>query len=326
MKLANALAEPIIIIDRLRQQESGAGLMQRLGIAAIRIAYRLLAPINHYGMSRVTAAVGKVSLAGGTAHYKLDGETVFAAPADDHYWSRLYSYDYRYEGEIEEALRALRNVDYALLDLGANYGYWTVLAASTPYGRKPVVAVEASGSSFGLLAANAAQHGSRVALERAAVWKEDGKLLGFSTGRHEARALVANNGAAEEVETTTIDSLVARHSALLGHGPLVMKLDVEGAEMAALEGAQQTLARTHVLIFEELNDESFGITFAAIKAIGRFNLFYFDPKTSRFHQTDSPTVLFDPAKAPRLRSKFGYNFFAVKPGSPAETALIDHIV
>ena len=64
-------------------------------------------------------------------------------PFGDGYWSLLLDRSFVYEGEIEQFLRSVADVDYSFVDGGANFGFWSVLASSRPFGSHPVIAIEA---------------------------------------------------------------------------------------------------------------------------------------------------------------------------------------
>ena len=53
------------------------------------------------------------------------------------------------------------DVDYTLLDCGANYGYWSVLVSSKPFGSHKAIAIEPSGQNYPKLANNARVNGNR---------------------------------------------------------------------------------------------------------------------------------------------------------------------
>ena len=74
----------------------------------------------------------------------LNDDARFAFPFGDGYWSLLLDRGFVYEGEIEQFLRSVADVDYGFVDGGANFGFWSVLASSRPFGSHPVIAIEAS--------------------------------------------------------------------------------------------------------------------------------------------------------------------------------------
>src|SRR6266496_3449231 len=88
----------------------------------------------------------------------LNDDAVFIFPQDG-YWS--ISVCGHYELEISWILRRAVERPYAFLDGGANYGYWSILASSTPYGCHPSIAVEASSSNFEYLVKNAQANNCR---------------------------------------------------------------------------------------------------------------------------------------------------------------------
>ena len=82
-------------------------------------------------------------------------------PFGDGYWSLLLDRGFVYEGEIERFLRSVADVDYGFIDGGANFGFWSVLVSSRPFGSHPVIAIEASSANAAKLARNAELNGGR---------------------------------------------------------------------------------------------------------------------------------------------------------------------
>ena len=79
---------------------------------------------------------------------KLNADAVFEFPYGDGYWSKLLNRSYSYEDELELLFRHSADVDYTLLDCGANYGYWSVLVSSAPFGSHQAIAIEPSSAEF----------------------------------------------------------------------------------------------------------------------------------------------------------------------------------
>ncbi len=75
---------------------------------------------------------------------KLNSDAVFEFPYGDGYWSKLLNRSYHYEDELELLFRHSADVDYTLIDCGANYGYWSVLVSSAPFGSHKAIAIEPS--------------------------------------------------------------------------------------------------------------------------------------------------------------------------------------
>jgi hypothetical protein len=79
---------------------------------------------------------------------KLNPDAIFEFPYGDGYWSKLLNRTYHYEDELELLFKDSADVDYTLLDCGANYGYWSVLVSSKPFGSHKAIAIEPSGRIF----------------------------------------------------------------------------------------------------------------------------------------------------------------------------------
>ena len=83
----------------------------------------------------------------------LNEDATFIFPQSDNYWCPSVTVGKGlYEPEIDWLMQRACDKPYAMLDCGANLGYWSVLASSAPYGRHAVVAIEVSlsvGVGFG---------------------------------------------------------------------------------------------------------------------------------------------------------------------------------
>jgi FkbM family methyltransferase len=137
-------------------------------------------------------------------------------------------------------------------DLGANIGYFTLLAARLvgPSGR--VFAFEPEPRNFACLARNIAlnDYGHAAAFNQAA-WHTPGRLKLYQanerdTGAHTLRETHAmwyfdapRGGAFVEVEAVVPDDLLAAVAPFD-----VIKMDIEGAEMDALLGMAKTIERS----------------------------------------------------------------------------------
>lgn len=313
-----------ISIDRTNRKRKDATLRQTLGIGLMRLAYGLSLPFGNLGISRANRLIGRMFMSGGTTKFAINPHTTFTVPSDDYYWSLLYNYSYDYEPELKRVFYSFRELDYALLDLGANYGYWSILVSSPEFGSKPVIAVEASASSFEQLAANAAQRDGLVLVHQGAIWNVSSQVLEFFGTRHAGRSLVAGRSAEqqkESVTTITITDLASRYADFLRSGRgedrrLVLKLDVEGVELAAVEGAAEVMDRIDVIIFEESNKPSFGETFFKLREMTGFSIYFFDAAKGAFQTVESPYSIYDPRRGKRALHSIGFNFIAVRPGSP----------
>jgi len=155
-------------------------------------------------------------------------------------------------GEYEPTLRQLileSVVPGALfVDVGAHVGYYSVLAAAAG---ADVIAVEPDPYNRAALAANV--RGLPVEVVAAAVADTVGQATFHPSASTTGSSLLARTDIelrrAVTVETTTVDTLVAGRF----DRPLVVKLDVEGAEPLALAGAAKTLRATRLVVIAEVH-------------------------------------------------------------------------
>src|SRR6202020_3420871 len=106
---------------------------------------------------------------------------------------------YRYEDELEFLFRHSADIDYTLLDCGANYGYWSVLVTSNPFGSHKAIAIEPSSDNFFKLANNAKVNGDRFEAWKCAIGAAKGTAR-LSGTKHEAFSIAGGaNGGGEDV-------------------------------------------------------------------------------------------------------------------------------
>jgi FkbM family methyltransferase len=155
-----------------------------------------------------------------------------------------------FEDEVAFLQRALPKGAY-IADVGANVGvYSAALAhAAGPHGR--VVAVEPHPVAGALLARNAAAaRQAPIHAERRAVAAGAGRQS-FRFGSSSELSGLVDGGGDIEVETVALDALIGD----LGWPRLdFLKIDVEGAEEAALAGAARTLADADPVVMLEVNN------------------------------------------------------------------------
>ena len=165
-----------------------------------------------------------------------------------------------HELAVSETMWRLAGGDRLALDVGANIGYFTGMLAQRA---ERVIALEPNPRLERFLAGNVerCELGARVTLDRRAAAESSGTArlqlpAGFE-GNYGVATLAAEGGslsyAAEdsvsyEVPTVRLDEVIA------GQAVGVLKIDVEGQELAALRGAGESLAAGLVrdVVFEDL--------------------------------------------------------------------------
>jgi len=160
-----------------------------------------------------------------------------------------------FEPEETAWVRRLLRPGMTFLDVGANVGYFTLLASSLVGATGRVVAVEPSPSAFAALARATADLGN-VSAVPVGLSDSSGTLALYvppeAHGNH-APTMIATPGWQEvRVEVLTLDELTARHG--LERIDL-LKLDVEGHEARILGGAVRALSERRIgAVLCEFND------------------------------------------------------------------------
>lgn len=239
-----------------------------------------------------------------TLDVRLSDDTLFRFPLGDGYWSTILDRRYVYEKDIDVFFRAAADADYTLLDCGANYGYWSALASSGPYGRHKSIAIEPSSANFTWLRENAAANGGRFEVLQRAIGGNSGSAM-LSGRKHESLTIAGDASVVgETVRVSTLDDL-AVELGLLGRRCIV-KLDVEGVEIAAIDGGARLLASDCVLICEDHgNDRTHAVSRHILEKTS-MRLYCYDPEASRY------ILLTDVAPLDRIKKAVnrGYNVLA----------------
>ncbi len=160
-----------------------------------------------------------------------------------------------YEPEETAFVRRVVRPGMVFVDLGANVGYYTCLAARLVGATGRVYAFEPDPDNFGLLRRSLrANRLDNVAAERAAISDASGRgVLQRSLLNHGAHRLLSVGGArlSRGVRTTTLDAALAGRETAVDF----IKMDIEGWEPHALAGMERLLARSRdrVTILSELS-------------------------------------------------------------------------
>ncbi len=166
----------------------------------------------------------------------------------------VYSVVPRREEDVHDVILDQLTEGDTFVDLGANIGYYTILAAKQVGTSGRVLAVEPLGDNFGILSKNIELNTlSNVQIFRAACWERPSKLrIWLRPGFYGLASLKRGDESThEEVDATTLDSLCSQLRTIK-----FLKIDVEGAELEVLKGGGETLKKTNYVVFEASKNRS----------------------------------------------------------------------
>lgn len=157
------------------------------------------------------------------------------------------------EAAVVAAVKERLRPGSTFVDAGANIGFFTVLAARLVGQAGRVVAIEMMPDTVSRLRAHLALNRltNVVVLDHALSNSSGEKVVATVPEGKYGRATITRTGDGERkvtVVTGTLDELLADTSAPID----LIKMDLEGAETPALEGASKVLERTNAVIFEQL--------------------------------------------------------------------------
>jgi len=167
------------------------------------------------------------------------------------------------EPEVQNALELYLQPGTIFYDLGANIGFFSLLAARLvgPGGR--VFSFEADLEVAARLRENAAQNAmSWITVQQCAVWSESRRVLFLRADPRKSpdRGLghIVDSRAADaiEIEAVSLDSFCLQNPA-----PDFIKCDVEGAELEVIRGARQLLAEKRPRLLCEIHSDANRVAF-----------------------------------------------------------------
>jgi FkbM family methyltransferase len=165
------------------------------------------------------------------------------------------------EPEVQAALRKYLRPDMTVYDIGANIGFFSLLAARLVGATGRVTAFEADPEIAARLRENVGRNqGAPISVEEKAVWSSSNPVF-FARADAEVspdRGLghVIDNDAERSapstirVEAVSVDEHVRKSAA-----PDFIKCDVEGAEVQVFRGAEKLLKENRPMILCEMHSE-----------------------------------------------------------------------
>jgi FkbM family methyltransferase len=297
------IALPPIQFDRTTGVLEGANAWERLAALALSSGSKVSSTFSHRGYNSCANLLRK-TLPQRDIAIRLNSDATFEFPYGDGYWSKLLNRSFSYEDELELLFRDSVGVDYTLIDCGANFGYWSVLISSTPYGSHKAIAIEPSSQNFAKLANNSEINGNRFEVMKCAIGAARGTAR-LSGTKHEAFSIAGDaSGGGEDVPVIALDNLLD-DGKISADGKYLIKLDVEGVEIEAIKGGVRLLQGDSVLLCEEHGNDPHHTVSRYILEQTPLRLIVYDPRSNRL-ETVSELSILDRIK---VSSHVGYNVF-----------------
>lgn len=187
---------------------------------------------------------GSIEIAG------FDGWRMYADPADNAVGRHVLHGIY--EPEVAAVFYDVLRPGMGVVDVGANIGFFTLLAARLTGPSGTVFAVEPNAANVRLIEASRQLNGfETVTVCQAAAGDRTGiKVLNTSFSNGTAADAPAGLGPLMDAQTVACLRL---DDVLPGNPVHLLKIDVEGAEYTALRGCEQTLRRWRPVIVSEFS-------------------------------------------------------------------------
>ena len=175
-----------------------------------------------------------------TGSVQVDGLTFYLNPADECLTYHILEHGTWESEETRLVMDRLAPGD-RVVDVGANIGWYTVLASRAIGPEGEVIAFEPDPTNFALLKKNVEANGCQnVRLEQKALSNEPGSITLYLHDRNKGMHSMLQTDEAEqavEVEAVRLDDFLVGDSRPID----LAKIDVEGAEGLVLDGMRQTM-------------------------------------------------------------------------------------
>jgi FkbM family methyltransferase len=297
------IALPPIQFDRTTGVLEGASAWERLAALALSSGSKVASAFSHRGYNSCANLLRR-TLPERDIAIKLNSDATFEFPYGDGYWSKLLNRSFSYEDELELLFRDSVGVDYTLIDCGANFGYWSVLVSSAPFGSHKAIAIEPSSQNFAKLKNNAEINGNRFEVMKRAIGANRGTAR-LSGTKHEAFSIAGDaDGGGEDVPVIALDNLLD-DGRISPDGKYLIKLDVEGVEIEAIKGGTRLLQGDSILLCEEHGNDPVHTVSRYILDQTPLKLIVYDPRSNRLETVTELSIL-DRIK---VSTHVGYNVF-----------------
>lgn len=183
----------------------------------------------------------------------------------DHIESQVFWQGFQEADEgVIVLLKRYLPADGVFIDIGANIGTFTLVAARAAF-RGQIHAFEPSGHHFGRLSRNVALNRfDNVTLNQKGLYDQPGEATLFLPSRagemnNSGAASLYTSPAEKEAQVSEAIVLVRLDDYVRAQNITridIIKIDIEGAEIKALNGARETIAHLRPLVFMELDRDN----------------------------------------------------------------------
>lgn len=253
-----------------------------MGSQPLPVGYRAYKPLHNLltrggtvvVLDRHPALVVRNRLTGLLYRHALNGSGVQVVPTSDGFSIAInlddraaaeILFERSYAPEETRVLGALFEQVGRFVVVGANYGYFSLLAAARGGPDLSIIAAEPNPELAPMIVQSAGLNGfDNIEVLPVAVDAEAGTASlavdrGFTAVSH-----LASAGEGVGVEVVTVDDLLSQRG---GEGQVLIKVDVEGHEAAVLDGSSQTLEQGAILACEVFA-ETAGPVYERMRSLG----------------------------------------------------------
>ena len=158
-----------------------------------------------------------------------------------------------YEFQKTRLLKKLIKSKMTIFDIGANKGYYSLLAAKIMKDEGEIFAFEPEPDNYNWIKKSILINGYKsIKLNQIALFNKNGEMELFKAVKSGHHSLVRNKDLGSvTVQTKKLDDFLSEQKIQLVD---LIKIDVEGAEIKVLEGAEKTLAEQNPMLFIDIHN------------------------------------------------------------------------
>jgi len=192
------------------------------------------------------------------------------------------------------------------MDVGANFGYWSVLISSKKYNKKEVIALEPLKSNYNYLKKNMLDNKNRFKVSNIGIGEKKKYSKIYYSNETSNVGASMHKGSNKKInyqiiKIDTIDNILSNEK----RKKYVIKLDVEGNEINAIKGAKKTLNKDCLIIYEDHGSDKFHLNSKYLLK-KNFFIYYFD-----YQEINQIKKIDELNYVKKIKHK-GYNFIATK--------------